>query len=72
MIGDKLNPNEYIVYEKNNVPYSQFAAKCEFSKGIATFWYWRKNPFTNRYELKEHKIKDVAEVRLTIDAMIVD
>ncbi len=64
---DKLNPNEYMVYENGNVPYSKYAVKYKLHKGVATFWYWTKNPFTNRYELKTHKIQDVEKVLLTID-----
>ncbi len=67
MKGDRLNPNEYVVYEVGNVPYSEFAVKYTLADGVATFWYWTKNPFTRRYELKTHEIKDVYMVLLTVD-----
>lgn len=67
MRGDKLNPNEYAVYEKDGTRYSQFAATYTLRNGIATFWYWRKNIVTRRYELLPHKIENVDRVILTID-----
>lgn len=71
-MGDRLNPNEYMVYENGNVPYFEFAVKYKLSKGVATFWYWTMTPFTNRYELKTHEIQDVSAVYLTLDGKICD
>ena len=68
MNTDKINPNEYRVYETNGTSYTIAGAKYKLKKNKATFWYWRKNILTNRYELISFERDGIKSVSLVIDA----
>lgn len=65
---DEINLNEYRVYGLNGTEYTIIAARYQLKRDLATFWYWRKNIFSNRYEFNSFVRDGVKSVSQIIDA----
>jgi hypothetical protein len=70
MRGDQRTTQEYIVCGKDGTQCSQFATTYTLRNGVATFWHWRRNVSTGRYELVPHKIENVNDVILATEGEI--